>query len=147
MSYDIVKSIAIKNGEVWITSHCNNVTPHIPRRWHCEPLTKIYAKFGKEGVEREILCDFLNGHFQGLATVYGKIAMLFPENSYEKLMEYRREANTKWVLKAESGYFVAKTTAKKATVLPLAYAKKYPLIDALMIQKRFNMQFALHPAN
>ena len=75
MSHEIVKNISFncRKKEIWITSHSNNVHPRIPKKWHCESLSKIYKSAGIEVIEREILKEFYNGNFQGNSTFFGKI--------------------------------------------------------------------------
>lgn len=74
MSYEIVKSIALKQNEkgFWyavVTSACNNVRPHYYSKHE-------YAKdenFTKEELQKEILLDFYYGNFHGgKNTKYGK---------------------------------------------------------------------------
>ena len=74
MSYEIVKSIALKQNEngFWyavVTSACNNVRPHYYSKWE-------YCKnnnLTKEELQKNILLDFYYGNFHGgKNTRYGK---------------------------------------------------------------------------
>lgn len=74
MSYEIVKSIALKQNEngFWyavVTSACNNVRPHYYSKWE-------YCKnnnLTKEELQKNILLDFYYGNFHGgTSTRYGK---------------------------------------------------------------------------
>lgn len=74
MSYEIVKSIALKQNEkgFWyaiVTSACNNVRPHRYSKWE-------YTRdkdLTKEELQKEILLDFYYGNFHGgTSTRYGK---------------------------------------------------------------------------
>ena len=74
MSYEIVRSIALKQNEngFWyavVTSACNNVRPHYYSKWE-------YCKnnnLTKEELQKNILLDFYYGNFHGgKNTRYGK---------------------------------------------------------------------------
>lgn len=74
MSYEIVKSIALKQNEngFWcavVTSACNNIRPHYYSKWE-------YCKnnnLTKEELQKNILLDFYYGNFHGgTSTRYGK---------------------------------------------------------------------------
>lgn len=75
MSYEIVKSISLKQDEngFWyaeVTSACNNVRPHYYSKWkYCKK--DNFAT--KEELQKEILLDFYYGNFHGgTSTKYGK---------------------------------------------------------------------------
>ena len=61
MSYELVKSIKIdkQNKKVYITSACNNVTPHHYRTSECSYFSNILEKDGLEEMEKEILSTAL----------------------------------------------------------------------------------------
>lgn len=74
MSYDIVKSIGLKQNEngFWyaeVTSACNNVRPHYYSKWeYCKN-----KNLNKEDLQKNILLDFYYGNFHGgTSTKYGK---------------------------------------------------------------------------
>lgn len=74
MSYEIVKSIALKQNEngFWyavVTSACNNVRPHYYSKWeYCKK-----NNLTKEELQKNILLDFYYGNFHGgTSTKYGK---------------------------------------------------------------------------
>ena len=74
MSYDIVKSIGLKQNEngSWyaeVTSACNNVRPHYYSKWeYCKN-----KNLNKEELQKNILLDFYYGNFHGgTSTRYGK---------------------------------------------------------------------------
>lgn len=74
MSYEIVKSIALKEDEngFWyanVTSACNNVRPHYYSKWEYEKDRNLT----KQELQKEILLDFYYGNFHGgTSTKYGK---------------------------------------------------------------------------
>lgn len=72
MSYDIITSIGIKSGKVFVSSYCSNITPKRASRWEAESLTKILQEKGKDELDRVILFEFWKGNFQGKSTKYGK---------------------------------------------------------------------------
>lgn len=82
MGYDIVKSIKVKDGRVFIKSASNNVYPHYYDEWENSSLTKILQEEGQEKFDIAILREFESGNFQGNAGKYTKpLIMLkhFPE--------------------------------------------------------------------
>jgi hypothetical protein len=82
MSYEIIRSIKIKNGEVWINYTSNNVYPHDYSDFHCESLTKILKEQGQDALDIEILKQYEGGMFQRGNNKYTRaLAVLrhFPE--------------------------------------------------------------------
>lgn len=95
MSYEIVKSIALKQNEngFWyavVTSTCNNVRPHYYSKWE-------YCKnnnLTKEELQKNILLDFYYGNFHGgKNTKYGKF-MTFLGSKWGALNKNSRACNT-----------------------------------------------------
>ena len=63
MSYDIIKSIKVVNGEVVLNYACNNLDPHHFHDWVCPSLTKILQEQGQDVLDVEILGEYENGNF------------------------------------------------------------------------------------
>jgi len=70
MSYDIVKSIKVTNGRVFIKSASNNVYPHTYEESECRSLSAILQEEGPEKLDIVILKEFESGNFQGNAGKY-----------------------------------------------------------------------------
>jgi hypothetical protein len=72
MSYEIVKAIKIKDGQVLIKSDSNNVYPKSFKFWNCEPLSKLLQEKGQDALDIAILKDYEDGTFQsrGLNSKY-----------------------------------------------------------------------------
>jgi len=64
MSYEIIKSIKIKDNKVFIKSSSNNVFPKDWSEEECKSLSKILQQEGKQELDIEILKEFENGNFQ-----------------------------------------------------------------------------------
>lgn len=64
MSYEIVKSIVVRDGKVIIKSDSNNVRPRDFHEWECSTLTSLYQRSGREALDIEILKCYENGTFQ-----------------------------------------------------------------------------------
>lgn len=64
MSYDIVKSISIKDDKVYITSASNNVHPRTFERWECTAFSKLYQEGGLEKLLPAIAADVWAGNFK-----------------------------------------------------------------------------------
>jgi hypothetical protein len=65
MSYEIIRSIKIKDGQVFIKGAPNNVYPRDYEEFECPSLTKILKDEGQEKLDIEILKEFESGNFQG----------------------------------------------------------------------------------
>jgi len=63
MSYEIVKSIAIKDDKVFITSAANNVHPRTFERWESKSLSEIYNKQGLEPLLKVLGAQVWEGNF------------------------------------------------------------------------------------
>ncbi len=72
MSYDIIKSISIKKGQVFISAASSNVYPKTYYNSECTSLTKILAEEGRGGLDKVLFKEFRNGNFQGMSTLYAK---------------------------------------------------------------------------
>ena len=70
MSYEIIKSIKVKDGRVFIKSASNNVYPRTAYESECKSLTDILAKQGQTALDIEIFREYVNGNFQGGANKY-----------------------------------------------------------------------------
>lgn len=64
MSYEIIKSIKVKNNKVFVTGASNNVRPQTFTEWECYPLSKVLQDKGKEALDVEILKAYEEGNFQ-----------------------------------------------------------------------------------
>lgn len=98
MSYDIIKSISIKNNQVFVTSASSNVVPKTYSPFHCTSLTEILVGEGRAALDRELFKEFRNGNFQGMSTHYAKaIAWQKMENiecdDGELLAKFKKEWN------------------------------------------------------
>lgn len=65
MSYEIVRSIKVRDGKVYLKSSANNVSPRTFREWECTSLSAYLANHGQDALEAEILEQFESGVFQG----------------------------------------------------------------------------------
>ena len=72
MSYDIIKSISIKNNKVFVCSASNNITPRTYYNSETPSLTKILVEEGRKRLDNVIFGEFRNGNFQGKSTPYAK---------------------------------------------------------------------------
>jgi hypothetical protein len=84
MSYDIVRSIKIKDEKVFVKAAPNNVYPRTYEEWECASLTKILQEEGQEKFDITILREFESGNFQGNAGKYAR-----PLAVFRHLLEYR----------------------------------------------------------
>lgn len=96
MSYEIVRSIALKQDEngAWyanVTSACNNVRPHSYYKWQYKPMKGFKSK---EDLQKYILLDFYYGNFHGgKSTKYGKF-MTYLGGSWGCVNEKSRACKT-----------------------------------------------------
>jgi hypothetical protein len=72
MSYEIIRSIKIRDGRVFIKGASNNVYPRDYEEWHCESLTKILQEEGQEKLDITILRECESGNFQGSIGKYAR---------------------------------------------------------------------------
>jgi len=82
MSYEIVKSIKIKDNKVFITSDSNNVYPKYFHEWECNSLTKIFQEKGQNELDYEIMKTYESGCFQSYSGKYSravKVLIRMPE--------------------------------------------------------------------
>lgn len=63
MSYEIIKSIAVKGDCVSITSAPNNISPRTFSKWSADTYNEIYRQGGLEGFLREFSKDVWNGNY------------------------------------------------------------------------------------
>jgi len=128
MSYQIIKKVEIDKKEkaVYLTSHCNNVSPKTDSRWRCVYYDLMAKKEEWENIELDILSVFEKGSFQGSGTKYAranKILQNMPEfdkmnwrkswddyKKYDKTKEYwdllKKALNTKL---PKTKYLIEKT--------------------------------------
>lgn len=64
MSYDIIKSIKLKDNKVFISASSNNVYPHYYTEEECKTLSEVLQKQGKQALELEIFKQYESGNFQ-----------------------------------------------------------------------------------
>jgi len=64
MSYEIIKSIKVKDNKVFLASSSNNVSPKYFNEWECKSLTKILQDKGRDALDLEILKQYESGNFQ-----------------------------------------------------------------------------------
>ena len=72
MSYAIVRSITIKNGEVFVCAASSNVYPKDFSQNESVSLSDILNNQGREILDEVIFGEFRKGNFQGLSTQYSK---------------------------------------------------------------------------
>ena len=72
MSYEIVKSIKIKDDKVFLRSDSNNVYPKHFHVWECTSLSIILKEQGKKELDKEILYQYWSGIFQKTGNNYDK---------------------------------------------------------------------------
>jgi hypothetical protein len=77
MSYEIVKSVGIKDGGVWVTSAANNLRPLLFSKWECGTLTDVLKTQGRKAAEKEILYSFWSGDFQRCGNIYDRSVKYF----------------------------------------------------------------------
>ena len=70
MSYDVVKSVKIENGKVFINCACSNVYPRTFEEWESKQLSELLKEKGVEAVELEIMKAYEEGNFQGSSGKY-----------------------------------------------------------------------------
>lgn len=92
MSHEKVKSISIKNNEVWINSKSNNDTEPF-RNWHCTTLTSLLVNEGRDALDIAILKDYEEGIFQSNRSVVNKYT-----NALRKLEAMEEYKNYNWRL-------------------------------------------------
>lgn len=64
MSYEIIKSIKIKDNKVFLKSASNNVYPRDFHEQECPSLSKILQDQGQQALELEIFKAYESGNFQ-----------------------------------------------------------------------------------
>lgn len=82
MSYEIIKSIKVRDNKVFIKGASNNVYPKDWDEWECVSLTKILQEKGQEELDLEILKAYEGGSFQKGNNKYTralKVLKHFPE--------------------------------------------------------------------
>jgi len=112
MSYEIIKSIKIKDDKVYLNSTCSNtfsINPYTGREYRefreieCSTLTDILKNKGREALDLEILKEYENGNMQRGTNKYTralKVLHNMPEyadfswrnrgEAYEKANELRK---------------------------------------------------------
>lgn len=93
MSWEIVKSIKIRDNEVFIKSGSNNCYPHHFEEWHAERLSKILQEKGLEACEVEILKQYENGNFQKSNNKYTRALQVLRHFPEYKLFDWRPDGN------------------------------------------------------
>jgi len=92
MSHEKIKSITVKNNEVWLNSKCNNDTEPF-KVWHCTSLTTILVNEGREACDIAILKDYEEGIFQSADSVNNKYT-----NALKVLRSMEEYKNYNWRL-------------------------------------------------
>lgn len=93
MSYELVKSISIKDSKVVVTSASNNVYPHTYEVWTSEELTNVLNKNGIKECEIEILKLYEEGSFQGGQNKYTKaLKRLLSYPEYDENFNWRKSS-------------------------------------------------------
>lgn len=86
MSYDIVRSIAIKDNKVFFTSAASNVSPRTFERYEVPGYSEIYQKQGMKALLQEIAKNVWNGNYRlqggsAIARLLGEGHMLLRDES------------------------------------------------------------------
>jgi len=82
MSYEIVKSIKIQDGKVFLHSTANNVQPYDWRTWECTYFSNILQNEGQEALDKTILIEYWNGNMQRSNNNYQKAVDTFDNSVY-----------------------------------------------------------------
>lgn len=90
MSYEKVRSIKIKNGEVLVTGKCNNDTAPV-KQWHCTYLSNVLKEHGEDVADIAILRAYEEGNFQSTSSVHNKWTA-----ALEVLKDMPEYANFNW---------------------------------------------------
>lgn len=93
MSYDIIKSIRIKDRKVFLLSASNNVYPRHFEEGECPTLTAILASLGKEAIDLEILSKYEKGNFQRGANKYTRALEVLRHMPEYALYDWRVDGN------------------------------------------------------
>lgn len=117
MSHEIIKSITVRDGKVFLCSASNNVAPRHFKEWHCESLTDVLNESGREGLDLEILRCYVEGGFQRGSNRYTRALKVLehaPEykqfhwSNFPKWEEYQHVRDSqefvdllKWALKTQ----------------------------------------------
>jgi hypothetical protein len=96
MSYDIVKSIKIKEGQVLINAAESNVRPHYYTEESCSSLTKILAEQGKDALELEIFKQFESGTFKGQVQKYQRALQVLRNTPEYETFNWRNGQGTEY---------------------------------------------------
>ena len=89
MSYEIVKSIKIKDNEVFITGASNNVYPRTPSEWESGSLSKILRERGRDELDMELLEAYESGNFQGGSNKYTRALKVLTHMPEYKNFDWR----------------------------------------------------------
>ena len=82
MSYEIVRTIRVKEDGVFLCSAANNVYPRDWQEWKCKSLSKMLMEQGRRAVDVEILKEYESGNLQGGKNKYTRaleVLKHFPE--------------------------------------------------------------------
>jgi len=91
MSYEIIKSIVIKDGnKVFIRASSNNIYPKDFKEQYSESLTKLLAEKGEQEFNIIILTEYENGNFQSPASINNKWTRALKVLYYLYTDEYQR---------------------------------------------------------
>lgn len=64
MSYEIVKSVTVKGGKVFVNSAPNNVSPLTFSKWECPAFSEAYVQYGNLGLLTAIAKEAWTGNFK-----------------------------------------------------------------------------------
>ncbi len=132
MSYDIIKSIKIRDNKVFINHAANNVCPHYYAEHEADTLTEILQKQGRDALELEIFKAYESGCFQRGSNKYVRALAVL-----RHMIEYR---NFDWRLNGAE-YEAAQTNRKDEVafdaLLRKALKTRLPK-DRYIISKGYN---------
>jgi hypothetical protein len=102
MSYDIIKSITIKNNEVVAVCASSNVYPRTYARVVSPSLTKILREQGEDAVNVVILAEYENGNFHaGTKNKYYHAMKRLRSMPEYKLYDWRASDNDEYKLNSQ----------------------------------------------
>ena len=140
MSYEIVKSIKVRNGAVYITSTSNNVRPRIFREWLCDDLGHTLNALGEDAFNLEILKAYEEGNFQeGVSNKFSRaIKVLRNSDEYKKfnwrLQQSKFDENGKYI---PDEIEIARNSKEFDSLLLSSLSQEYPKTKFTLTKKDY----------
>jgi len=95
MSYNIIKSIKVKENKVYISSACNNVRPRYYDECECKSLSRVLQEKGQEALDVEILKAYEEGDFQRGRSKYTRALQVLRHFDAYKKFDWRASSYKK----------------------------------------------------